>query len=322
MRPLVNNPPTAHMKEPILVTGAQRSGTTWVGRMLEASDHVAYINEPLNPLTRDVLVPLRVAGQYSYICPANEEDFLGPFERLLSFRYPTRTEIGAVRSVADVLRMGRRWAQFAAARSSGKRPLLKDPFAVFSAPWFSQRLGCRVVMTVRHPVAVVSSFVRLGWRVDFEAILSQPLLVRDLLCSFEPEMRRMMHQRRDGVGQACLLWNMIYSVVHRYATEFPSFIVVRHEDFSTDAVGRYKRLYASLGLEFCERAERTIRAASSDINPSEVDVSQPHGVRIDSRANLENWRHRLESRDVGRIQELTGELAARFYGELSWPQSC
>jgi hypothetical protein len=35
---------------PILVTGAHRSGTTWVGRMLALVPGVEYIHEPFNPV--------------------------------------------------------------------------------------------------------------------------------------------------------------------------------------------------------------------------------------------------------------------------------
>ena len=34
---------------PLLVTGLPRSGTSWTGKMLEASGQVVYVNEPLNP---------------------------------------------------------------------------------------------------------------------------------------------------------------------------------------------------------------------------------------------------------------------------------
>ena len=37
---------------PILVTGAHRTGTTWVGKMLSANSQTAYMSEPLNVLHR------------------------------------------------------------------------------------------------------------------------------------------------------------------------------------------------------------------------------------------------------------------------------
>ena len=35
--------------KPILVTGAHRSGTTWVGKMLALAPGVGYVHEPFNP---------------------------------------------------------------------------------------------------------------------------------------------------------------------------------------------------------------------------------------------------------------------------------
>ncbi|UCF28983.1 MAG: sulfotransferase family protein, partial [Chloroflexota bacterium] len=49
---------------PILVTGAHRSGTTWVGKMLAAGRETAYISEPLNVWHRPGV--LRVPTQYWY----------------------------------------------------------------------------------------------------------------------------------------------------------------------------------------------------------------------------------------------------------------
>ncbi|HUH21151.1 MAG TPA: hypothetical protein VLZ09_04715, partial [Gaiellaceae bacterium] len=40
---------TASAKRPILVTGAHRSGTTWVGKMLALAPGVGYVHEPFNP---------------------------------------------------------------------------------------------------------------------------------------------------------------------------------------------------------------------------------------------------------------------------------
>ena len=34
---------------PLLVTGMPRTATSWVGKMLEASGALVYVNEPLNP---------------------------------------------------------------------------------------------------------------------------------------------------------------------------------------------------------------------------------------------------------------------------------
>ena len=64
------------VQRPILVTGAHRSGTTWVGSMLALSPRIGLIHEPFSPIT-----PPGVSS--------------APFDRF--FRYVTDGERGAVR---------------------------------------------------------------------------------------------------------------------------------------------------------------------------------------------------------------------------------
>lgn len=72
----------ASTTQPILVTGAHRSGTTWVGKML-AGSQVAYISEPLNVLHRPGVLCAKVKHWYQYVCDDNEAEYLAPFEELL-----------------------------------------------------------------------------------------------------------------------------------------------------------------------------------------------------------------------------------------------
>ena len=94
-------------EQPILVTGAHRSGTTWVGRMLSAARNTAYISEPLNVLHRRGVYRADVQNWYQYITPENEADYLPAFQQLLNFQYHLFAEIGSIRSQKDFLRMGR-----------------------------------------------------------------------------------------------------------------------------------------------------------------------------------------------------------------------
>src|SRR3972149_1862423 len=156
------------MLQPILVTGAHRSGTTWVGRMLASHPRTAYISEPLNVLHRRGVYRADVERWYTYITEGNEDKYLPAFHELLNFHYHLFSELGSLRSQKDFLRMGRDLAIFMNGKLRGQRVLLKDPFAVFSAPWFAQKLNCQVVITVRHPAAFASSLKRLNWTYDFK----------------------------------------------------------------------------------------------------------------------------------------------------------
>jgi hypothetical protein len=312
------------MKQPILVTGAHRSGTTWVGRMLASNPRTAYISEPLNVQHRRGVYYADVEHWYAYITEENENKYLPAFHELLNFRYHLFAELGSLRSRKDLLRMGRDLAVFMNGKLRGQRALLKDPFAVFSAPWFAQKLNCQVVITIRHPAGFASSLKRLNWSFDFRDLLNQPMLMRDHLEKDRADMESM--QTDDIVGQSALLWRMIYRSVHTTLRQaqggalslFPDFKIVRHEDLSLDPVTGYKSLYESLGLTFDEKVRDTILNSSSSENPTELSKKKVHSVKLDSRANMDNWKKRLTSDEIIRIRKMTEDVSHLFYSDNEW----
>jgi hypothetical protein len=301
---------------PILVTGTHRSGTTWVGKMLAADAFTAYIGEPLNVLHRPGVFRMKVRYWYQYICEDNEREYLPAFQELLDFDYHLWDEIRSLRSRRDVLRMGRDFFIFYNGLMRGQRILLKDPFAVFSTPWFARRLGCRVVITVRHPAAFASSLKRLNWPFDFQDLLNQPLLMRDHL---EPYREAMQSVKADDViGQAALLWKLIYSSVHTIQSLHPDFLVVRHEELSRDPISEYRALYEALDLEFTSRVEKTILNSSSSENPRELSRKKVHAVKLDSRANVDNWKKRLTAEEIERVRKMTEDISTFYYSDAEW----
>ena len=301
---------------PILVTGTHRSGTTWVGKMLAADACTAYISEPLNVLHRPGVFHAKVDHWYQYICEENEHEYLPAFQELLEFDYNLWDEIRSLRSRRDVLRMGRDFYIFYNALMRGQRALLKDPFAVFSTVWFAKRLNCRVVIAVRHPAAFASSLKRLNWPFDFQHMLDQPLLMRDYLGSYRDEMES--HKSEDVIGQAALLWKLIYQAVHVVGQQHPDFLFIRHEDLSRDPIASFRALYGSLRLDYTPRVERIILNSSSSENPAELSRKKVHGVKLDSRANLDSWRKRLTPQEINRIYEITNEISGLYYSESEW----
>jgi hypothetical protein len=303
---------------PILVSGAHRTGTTWVGKMLAAGSETAYISEPLNVLHRPGVLRVPVKHWYTYICADNEAAFLPALGETLSLRYGLLREMTSLRSTKDAGRMLRDAGIFYSGKLRGARPLLKDPFAVFSTEWFARRLDCEAVITVRHPAAFASSLKRLGWSFDFGDLLAQPLLMRDWLEPLRGQMEAMLRTPDDVIGQAALLWRAVYSAVLQMRMDVPQIKLVRHEDLSLDPVGGFRGLYGELGLPFTAQVEQTILSSSSSENPGELSKRKVHTVRLDSRANLHNWKHRLEKDEITRVRVLTEDVASAYYPEIQW----
>jgi len=304
--------------QPILVSGAHRSGTTWVGKMLAAGSRVAYISEPLNVLHRPGVFRAPTKYWYSYICEDNQDDYLAAFQEMLRYEYHTELELRSIKFVKDFLRMLRDWRAFWNGKRNHQIPLIKDPFAVYSSEWFNKSLGCRVIIVVRHPAAVTSSLMKLGWSFDMRDLLNQPLLLRDWLEPFKGEMEKILESPGDLIAQSCLLWRMVYQSVNELRKEIPELIILRHEDISFDPVDEFSRLYQYLGLEYSTEIQSAIRAASSGKNPSETSERSVHSVRIDSRSLVKSWKQRLSSADIDRIRQLTNDVAPIYYTDEDW----
>ncbi len=301
---------------PILVTGTHRSGTTWIGKMLATESSIAYISEPLNVLHRPGVFRANVMHWYQYICKENESEYQSAFKELLDFDYHLWDEIRSIRSRRDFLRMGRDFAIFYNGLMRGQRVLLKDPFAVFSTEWFAKCLNCKVVVAVRHPAAFASSLKRLNWPFDFHDLLDQPLLMRDYLEPYRGQMETV--KAGDIIGQSSLLWNVIYHSVHIALQRNSDFIAVRHEDLSRDPVNGFRNLYTSLGLDFSPRVEKVILNASSSENPVEPSRKKIYAVKLDSRANIDNWKKRLTAEEINLIRETTKEVSSLYYSDAEW----
>jgi Sulfotransferase family len=311
--------PTA--KAPILVTGMPRSGTTWVSTMLAAGGDVVRVNEPLNPSHPPGRSPgilnATVEHRFQYLHEANEDVFVRAYRDLLQLKFRPVVELRANHQPRDVARTLWYTYVFLRGRVRKSRVLLADPYAVFSARWFVERLGARVVVIVRHPAAAVSSRKRLGWTFDASELLAQKELLRDYLHGMRAELEAQLEDRHDIIGQGALLWRAIYGSVENFENH-PEVTVVRHEDLSADPLSAFQRLFAALGLPWRRRAERTIIASTSAENRKELPPDSPHGTRLDSRANISNWKHRLTPAEIERIRALTGDVAPRYYRDDEW----
>ncbi|MEO0407059.1 MAG: sulfotransferase [Cyanobacteria bacterium P01_A01_bin.135] len=304
------------IKKSILVTGAHRSGTTWVGKMLAAAPHTSYVHEPFNICnTSRVIVP-PFTNWFQYISEENGDKYEDSLKKILAHEYPLQNKLRKVKSFQQVATVAKEQGQFLAHRVRNSTPIVKDPIAVFSAAWLAETLNMNVLMMIRHPAAFCSSLKLKNWQYDFSNFLDQPLLMERYLGKFEGEIREHAAENKDIISQAILLWNCIYSRISAYKDEHPDWLFLRHEDISTDPVGSFQTVYALLGLKFTPRVESTILASSGLHNP--VEQQSDNEFIRNSKKNILNWQTRLTEAEILRIREGTAEVASQFYSESEW----
>jgi sulfotransferase family protein len=298
-------------KRPILVTGAHRSGTTWVGKMLALAPGVGYVHEPFNPR----FSAGRFDRYFTVVTRENEARYASELEHVLTFRYELGPRLRRRHRPKDVARTFRDFGRVQRVRRRHPRPLMKDPIALLSAEWLAQRFDMDVVVLIRHPAAFASSLKRLGWRHSFTNFLDDGR-VPEVIQPYEDEIRAQAREPGDLLSQAALLWRLLYNAVASFRERHEDWVFLRHEDVSLEPSGSFERLYERLGLELTETARAEIERASASGNPSAL--ATPHAVELDSAASLGRWRDELTLQEIETLRERTSDVWPRFYSDADW----
>lgn len=317
---------------PLLVTGLPRSGTSWAGKMLEASGQVVYINEPMNPQHPPGCSPgvlnRAVLRRFQYISAEDDQEWQNAFADTLGLRFHLGAELRRNHSAYDIARTAKYFTAFTGGRLLRKRAMLDDPFAVLSTKWLVQQMGVHAVVLVRDPVSFVGSWRALGWTIHFHELLEQPALVRDHLGPYADEMRALIGSG-DWLARICLLWRAVSDVIDTSLRPLPGAHVVLYEDLVRSPLTGFRHLYDVLGLTWSDKVQARVLAATTGTAGS--DRSHAWSLRgglsrtayrpmTPSRA-LSTYQQRLSPTEIARIRALTDDILARFADSAATGQS-
>lgn len=291
----------ADAPRPILVTGAHRSGTTWLATMLTAAPGTRLVIEPFNLDAWSYRLNGLAHYWFTYAPGLSQPAAESAMQRVLDGK--TGRVFGR-RNPARYLPFARRG-----------RFIIKDPIASFSSEWIWQRFNVEVLIVIRHPAAFAASLKRLEWRFPFGHLLAQEQLMDEQLFSFRSEIEA---QPRDIIEQAALLWKVIYHVLARYAEAHREWICKRHEDLSCAPATEFAALYERLGLEHTPAVRERVAEYSAKSNPVAPRANVVHTLKRDSAANADRWRGVLSVNEIARIRRVTEPVAHRYYADADW----
>ncbi|MFW7414199.1 sulfotransferase [Demequina sp. SO4-18] len=307
---------------PIVVTGCPRSGTTWVGSTVGSSREVFYLYEPFND---EAPHPLDVPERYVYVDPAAPADAIPDVSALVAMgalRHRVRASARAVRlGTGFRAELPAHLAAHEAATSpmrylSARRTLVKDPLAFFAAEWLAARHDALVVMMLRHPAGMISSYLKLGWPHEVDSLLRQPGLCERFTGPLESEIARFRAHPDDRLGALILQWTIFAQAAMVLREEHPDWLYLSHENVCGDPIPQFTALFGYLGLEWTTAIERKVVADSTG---GQVDPAQhrQHALQRDSRAVAGAWRQRLDPHDADRIEAEAGPWWDRL-SALAW----
>jgi hypothetical protein len=305
----------------IFVTGAPRSCTSFVGRVLSTPLAVDYIFEPTNPT---IGIP-GIDRRYLYLRPetSDENEIAKLLAPIFSYRLMYR---------APDCRPGDRWLTKLRKRTIGSRQtfdlwcaklnpfhncaVIKDPIGCLLTEYLYTRYRVRPVICVRHPTAFVASYLdprlhQFIWHLP--DVAGQPELLEDYFAG-DPEPFDV--DQKDRVRGAAVLWWALNRVLLDQCARHPDWIVVVHEDLCKSPMATFRSLFSQLGLPWTRRVERVIRLQTGAHNRAAArDI---HDHYRNSAALFEFRRGMLSREDRHKIFSVTQDVALRIYTEESF----
>jgi hypothetical protein len=197
-----------------------------------------------------------------------------------------------------------------------RRPLMKDPIALYSAEWLADTYQMDVVVMIRHPAAFVASVKRLDWQFDFHNLLRQEALIQNLLPEFREQIETYSASPPSIIDMAIAQWRMAYTLAERYRERHPDWHFIRHEDLSLDPINRYHEVCSKLSIPWSPKLETYLLKSTSASNP--VITAEALDTNRDSRNVVRAWTTVLSLDEVRHIRQQTEPLASQYYGDDEW----
>jgi hypothetical protein len=303
----------------VLVVGAPRSGTSWVARVLAATPGAALLNEPDNHehVPYALRAKRRLTGRIYPLLAARDE--APAYERLWAAALgadDTPEPLAGVRrrlaarllrsaSSADRLQMiiGAKPAP-AALLAVPERPpaalrvVVKSVQAQLALEWITARFPVEVVVVLREPLNILSSWKALGW-IGTEGVLRE--LGGDAVAEVERRLELPRLAAHGPLEEAALLIGLLTAALQDAVRRHPEWHVERHEELCLEPVGRFGALAAALGLDWDDAAARLV--AELDRPGEGYETSRVAGSLGDV------WRRRLDDEEAHAARAIFDRLS-------------
>jgi hypothetical protein len=267
---------------------------------LANSNGMRPIFEPLHPQVSDIgkrfahraLAPEdqcpELEAFFGKVCAGREIVFWTRYRRQRRWLFPLPSEFN---TLPDAKRIYQRWMKFLtefprlAAAGRREEALIKCIRANLMLGWLSKRCGCRIVLMVRHPGAVIESELRGSWNANYalerfrnDGRLSE--ITHD-------RYRHFLERRLSPVEGLTLRWLIENQWVIEKAQD-NGVTVVLYEHLKATPEREWLRILRALDLRNLPDAKLLARPSqqSSRRKPYVNTVSEPRWLKVLSRRNL------------------------------------
>ncbi|SES71602.1 Sulfotransferase domain-containing protein [Salinibacillus kushneri] len=324
-------------KRPVLISGIPRSGSTWLGNVLSKAPNAVYIHEPDNEKANAQAFFLKDGlHRYPYL-RSNDNNSL--YYKLWSS--VLTDNIVHLKELSEIFRQPLPINPFNLEREIGKKsgfihkdffvqtsdrnknntvktmglppfnsinsktvPIVKSVHNMLSLQWLDNNFSTRIVIIVRHPASVISSYLKLKMPDSLRNIFYQDYLMEDYLFPFKEHLA----SANSHISQMSMQIGAFYYVLEKQIKNHPNWILVKHEDLCENPNGRFKEIYENLNLNWTNDVSNYIGQLNKKGNGYKIN-------RI-AKDQIFKYKNELSSNVIKEIQKYYTIFNNHLYQEF------
>jgi hypothetical protein len=261
----------------VILAGKGRSGTTWMGNIINYKRDYRYVFEPFFP--REVEI-CRHFGPKRYIRPDSPAPlYKDPIEKVLS---------GRVRN--DWTDSG----NYKNSRRLFSKRLIKSIRATLFLKWIKNHYPkVPIILALRHPCAVVNSIKRQGWGTVLQVMISQEELVEDFLTPFLSQINDAQNEFERHIFSWCI---ENYVILKQFREG--EIHLLFYEHLWQNPEQETEELFNFLGKKRSGRALRAVR------KPSKTTGAKSREAIVSGKDVLGKWRKHFTADQIERAVEI------------------
>lgn len=277
-------------KKTVILAGCGRSGTTWLGDVMNYRNTFRAMFEPFYPAK----VPaLAAAGwrAHQYLRPGGTGACADQAERIFS---------GRIRND---------WIDQFNRRPVAHRRLIKDIRANFILGWVHARHpALKIIYLLRHPIPTVLSQLKMGWNPSFDLFHGQPELMADFLEPYRGELGAI----QDAFSGRLMMWCLMNLVPLRQFAGGGMQVI-----FYEDLFRRHAEILPGLLAHIEVRHTDWVLSKLSLPSP----LTKNFSAILHGEDPVESWRKQVTPEQMKTAMEILARFGFdRIYGEDSMPR--
>jgi hypothetical protein len=275
----------------VFLAGSGRSGTTWIGNIINHNNDYRVCFEPFHP---EKVPEFSSFKNRQYLRgSASANDFLDPLNLLLQGK------------------INNKWINSRNKNPFAGKLLIKDIRANLLLHWIkTHHPYIRIILLLRHPCAVALSRIKLKWGGSVSQFLNQPELVQDYLQPFYEIMKEA-----EGDLEKCVIAWCIENFVPLRQFAPGEILVCYYENFVLDPEAEVGKMMDFIRDPFPADLE-TILSLSSDTNWNRSEHSERQEL------SFNRWKNEISPGDYKKVKHILEKFGMdQFYDDDGHPLS-